>query len=123
MILTGMGGIGKEVAIRARAFGMEIIYHNRKRMDAAQESAHAATYCATLSDLLARADVVSVHTPYSQETHHMFGEKEFSEMRKGTYFINTARGKVVNTEALVGALRSGHLAGAGTILFLLFSFL
>lgn len=96
---------------------MEILYYNRKRIDATQESAHAATYCATLHELLARADVVSVHTPYSQETHHLFGEKEFKAMKKGSYFVNTSRGKVVNTEALVNALRSGHLAGAGIIFY------
>lgn len=108
-----MGGIGKELAKRARAFGMEILYHNRKRMDETQEREYAATYCATLRDLLARADVVSAHTPYSKETHHMFGAAEFAAMKQGAYFVNTARGKVADTQALVDALRSGHLAGAG----------
>eukprot|EP00026_Physarum_polycephalum_P011871 Phypoly_transcript_12118.p1 GENE.Phypoly_transcript_12118~~Phypoly_transcript_12118.p1 ORF type:complete len:336 (+),score=63.28 Phypoly_transcript_12118:146-1153(+) len=115
--VVGMGGIGKETAKRATAFGMEILYHNRKRLDAAQETAYAATFCATFHELLAQADVVSVHTPYSQETHYLFGEKEFSAMKKGSYIVNTARGKVINTEALVGALRSGHLAGAGLDVF------
>lgn len=108
-----MGGIGKELAKRAIAFGMEILYYNRNRLDVSEEQKYSATYCSSLSELLSLSHVVSVHTPYSPATHHMFGAKEFQNMRKGAYFVNTARGKVVDTDALTEALRSGHLAGAG----------
>ncbi|KAF9325696.1 hypothetical protein BG006_010826 [Podila minutissima] len=118
--LVGMGGIGKAVAKRALALGMKVVYHNRRPVafDAATEP-HLAqvVYIATLDELLATSDVVSVHVPLSAETRHMFGPAQFQAMKSGSYLLNTSRGPVVNEEALVQALESGHIAGAGLDVF------
>lgn len=118
--LVGMGGIGKAVAKRALALGMKVIYHNRRpaTFDAPTEPYLAqVVYVATLDELLATSDVVSVHVPLSAETRHMFGPTQFQAMKAGSYFLNTSRGPVVNEEALVQALNSGHIAGAGLDVF------
>ncbi|KAF9411686.1 hypothetical protein BGZ94_001262 [Podila epigama] len=118
--LVGMGGIGKAVAKRALSLGMKIVYHNRKPVtfDPNTESYLAeAVYAPTLNDLLTVSDVVSVHVPLSAETRHMFGPAQFAAMKVGSYFLNTSRGPVVDEQALVNALASGHIAGAGLDVF------
>ena len=96
--IIGMGRIGTAVATRARAFGMDIL--SVRRGD-------------SIDELLAASDVVSVHAPLSQETHHLIDAGALAKMKRGAYLINTARGPLVDEEALCDALESGHLRGAG----------
>jgi lactate dehydrogenase-like 2-hydroxyacid dehydrogenase len=110
--IVGMGRIGQEVAKRARGFGMTVLYHNRRRLDAALEQQLQATYV-SFDELLVRAGFISLHVPYSSETHHLIGEKEFARMQPGAILVNTARGGVVDDAALINALQQGRLAGAG----------
>ncbi len=111
--IVGMGRIGQAVAHRARAFGLKIAYHNRKRLPEAIESMFGATYVDSLDDLVAQADILTLHCPYSPENRHMIDARRLSLMKDGASLINTARGDLVDQEALIEALESGHLAGAG----------
>ena len=111
--IIGMGRIGQAVAHRARAFGLEIAYHNRKRLPEAIERMFGATYVENVDDLVARADILTLHCPASEENHHMIDARRLSLMKEGASLINTARGDLVDQEALITALQSGHLAGAG----------
>ncbi len=114
--LVGMGAIGAAVARRARAFGMTVVYHNRHPIDPAV-AAELDTRLVTLDELLATSHVVSLHCPYTPETHHLIDATALARMQPGGFLINTARGKVVDEEALVSALRDGTLAGAGLDVF------
>jgi glyoxylate reductase len=96
--IIGIGRIGTAVASRARAFGMEIVGVRRGE---------------TLDTLLATSDIVSVHTPLNRETHHLIDAAAIAKMKRGSFIINTARGPIVDEDALCDALQSGHLAGAG----------
>ncbi len=114
--LIGMGRIGKAVARRASGFEMRILYHNRQRLSPAEESAYNATYV-SLDELLQAADFVSLHAPYNQETHHLIGARELNVMKASAMLINTARGPIVDEKALVQALQTGTIAGAGLDVF------
>jgi len=112
--IVGLGGIGARVAALGRAFGMEIAYCAR------HESPNAAGLEATrldLDELLATADVVSLHTPLTPATHHLIGARELGLMKPTATLVNTARGAVVDEAALVEALREGRIAGAGLDVF------
>lgn len=109
--LLGMGRIGRVVARTAKAFDMKVIYHNR-RQDAQAESEGLASFVER-DALFQQADVVSVHIPLSAETRHSVGAREFGLMKSSAYLINTARGPVIDEAALVDALRTGVIAGAG----------
>jgi len=109
--LLGMGRIGRVVARTAQAFDMPVIYHNRNR-DAEAESAGLAQY-RSRDELFAQSDFVSVHIPLTPETRHSVGERELGLMKPSAYLINTARGAVVDEQALIAALRAGRIAGAG----------
>ena len=111
--IVGMGRIGQAVAHRARAFGLEIAYHNRKRLPEAVERMFAARWIDSLDDLVAVADILTLHCPAGPNTHHMIDERRIGLMKQGASLINTARGDLVDQEALIAALESGHLAGAG----------
>ncbi|MEP3051653.1 MAG: D-glycerate dehydrogenase [Erythrobacter sp.] len=111
--IVGMGRIGQAVAHRARAFGLEIAYHNRKRLPEALESMLGARYVETLDDLLAQADIVTLHSPLTESTREMLDARRFALMKPGASVINTARGELIEQEALIDALYSGRLAGAG----------
>lgn len=111
--IVGMGRIGQAVAHRARAFGLEIAYHNRKRLPEAIERMFAASWVEDLDDLVAQADILTLHCPATPGNHHLIDERRLSLMKQGASLINTARGDLVDQEALVAALESGHLAGAG----------
>ena len=111
--IVGMGRIGQAVAHRARAFGLEIAYYNRKRLPEAIERMFGAAWSESLDDLLARADIVSLHCPATEATRGMLDARRLGLMKPGASLINTARGELVNQEALIAALESGHLAGAG----------
>ena len=111
--IIGMGRIGQAVAHRARAFGLEIAYHNRKRLPEAIERMFGAAYVGSVDELVAQADILTLHCPYSAENHHLIDARRLSLMKEGASLINTARGDLVDQEALIAALESGHLAGAG----------
>lgn len=111
--IVGMGRIGQAVAHRARAFGLEIAYHNRKRLPEAIERMFSATFVENLDDLLATADIVTLHSPATEQTRGLINARRIGLMKHGASLINTARGDLVDQEALIDALESGRLAGAG----------
>ncbi len=114
--IVGMGQIGAAVARRARAFGMTIAYTKRSPLDAETAKELNATHM-ELDELLATSDVVSLHCPYSPETHHLMNASTIGKMKKSAYLINTARGPVVDEEALATALQQGKISGAGLDVF------
>ncbi len=111
--IVGMGRIGQDMAVKCRAFGMAICYHNRRPLDSQTEKQLGATYYPTLDELLTQADVLSIHTPLTEETRHLFNRNTFGRMKPGAYLINTARGEIIDEQALAEALSSGALKGAG----------
>ena len=110
--IVGMGQIGIATALRAKSFGMKIIYTRRNRLDEKIEKELLAQYV-SLDELLQQSDIVSLHCPYSTETHHLISDAQLSKMKKTSYLINTARGPIVNEEALANALINKTIAGAG----------
>ncbi|RAK72515.1 D-mandelate dehydrogenase-like dehydrogenase [Aspergillus fijiensis CBS 313.89] len=108
--ILGMGGIGREMAHRARAFGMKIQYHNRSRLSPELEG--DATYV-SFDELLATSDVLSLNLALNASTRHIIGEKEFQKMKDGIVIVNTARGALIDEKALVAALESGKVLSAG----------
>jgi len=110
--ILGMGQIGIATAVRAKSFGMKIIYTRRNRLDEKVEKELSAQYV-SLDELLQQSDIVSLHCPYSTETHHLISDAQLSKMKKTSYLINTARGPIVNEEALANALLNNTIAGAG----------
>jgi glyoxylate reductase len=115
--IVGMGRIGQAVAHRARAFGMEVRYHNRHRLPTAIENMFAARHEPDLDRLLAEADIVSLHCPAGPATVHLVDERRLGLMKEGACIVNTARGQLIDEEALISALSSGRLAGAGLDVF------
>jgi glyoxylate reductase len=113
--IIGLGRIGQAVARRAHGFGMELLYYNRTRNQAA-ENALGVRY-APLTELLANSDFVSLHTPLTADTRHLIGEAELRLMKPSAVIINTARGPVIDEAALYRALREGRLWGAGLDVF------
>jgi len=113
LAIVGMGRIGQAVAHRARAFGLEIAYHNRKRLPEALENMLGATYVDNLDDLMRCADILSLHAPGGEETHHLIDARRIGLMKPGSCLINTARGDLVDQDALIEALEDGRLGGAG----------
>ncbi len=111
--IVGMGRIGQAVAHRARAFGLEIAYHNRKRLPEAVERMFHARWVESLDELMGTADILTLHCPAGPNTHHMIDARRIDLMKDGASLINTARGDLVDQEALIAALESGKLAGAG----------
>lgn len=114
--IIGMGAIGAATARRARAFGMTIAYTNRSMAGVALER-ELEMERMSLDDLLATSDVVSVHCPSNESTFHLIGAPQFARMKPTAYLINTARGPIVDENALVAALESGEIAGAGLDVF------
>ncbi|PLN85539.1 D-isomer specific 2-hydroxyacid dehydrogenase [Aspergillus taichungensis] len=108
--ILGMGGIGREMAHRARAFGMKIYYHNRSRLSPELEG--DATYV-SFDDLLASSDVLSLNLALNASTRHIIGANEFQKMKDGVVIVNTARGALIDEKALVAALDSGKVMSAG----------
>jgi glyoxylate reductase len=111
--IVGIGRIGQAVALRARAFGLTIHYHNRTRLPAVREAQLAATYHASLDDMLAAIDIVTIHTPLNTDSRDLIDARRIGLMRPHVYLINAARGGIVDEVALVDALENGRLAGAG----------
>jgi lactate dehydrogenase-like 2-hydroxyacid dehydrogenase len=114
--IIGMGRIGRALARRAVASGMKVIYYNRTRLDAATELLYGAKLV-SFSSLIQQADVLSLHCPLTDDTHHLIGESEFAQMKDGVYIINTSRGAVIDERALVRNLSNGKIGGAGLDVF------
>lgn len=108
--ILGMGGIGREVAARARAFGMKIQYYNRSRLSPDLEQ--GAKYV-SFEELIKTSDVLSLNCSLRKETVGIIGKKEFERMKDGVVIVNTARGKLMDEQALVDALESGKVFSAG----------
>ena len=113
LAIVGMGRIGRAAARRAEAFGMEIHYHNRRRVPGER-----ARYWPDLDAMLAAADVVSVNTPYGPETHHLIDARRLALMKRDAVLINAARGPIVDQDALIAALEDRTIAGAGLDVYL-----
>jgi gluconate 2-dehydrogenase len=114
--ILGLGRIGQKVAQRASGFDMTVIYNSTKRADTDIEHALKATFVSR-DELLAHSDILTLHVPYSPSTHHIIGSSELAKMKPGAILINAARGGVVDDAALIEALKSGLLAGAGLDVF------
>ena len=114
--IIGLGRIGREVARRAKGFKMRVLYYNRRRLSRDVEEELGVEY-RSLEDLLRESDIVSIHVPLTDETRGMIGERELRMMKPNAILVNTARGPVVDTNALVKALSEGWIAGAGLDVF------
>lgn len=115
--ILGMGRIGQAVARRARAFGMQVHYHNRRRLRPEVEGALEATWWESLDQMVARMDVISVNCPHTPSTFHLMNARRLKLMKPGAILINTSRGEVVDEAALVRGLRAGEIGGAGLDVF------
>ena len=111
--IVGMGRIGQAVALRARAFGLTVHYHNRHRLPEVREAQLAATWHASLDEMLAAVDIVTIHTPLNPDSRNLIDARRIGLMRPHVFLINAARGGIVDEGALVDALEAGRLAGAG----------
>jgi len=115
--IVGMGRIGQAVARRAKAFGLQIHYHNRKPVHGGIEQELEATYWDSLDQMLARMDIVSVNCPHTPGTYHLLSARRLKLMKPGAYIVNTARGEVIDENALARMLEANQLAGAGLDVF------
>ncbi len=115
--IVGMGRIGQALARRARAFGLQIHYHNRRRVASAVEEALEATYWESLDQMLARMDIVSVNCPHTPATYHLLSARRLKYLRPHAIIVNTARGEIIDEAALTAMLQAGELTGAGLDVF------
>ena len=111
--ILGMGRIGQAVARRANAFGMQVHYHNRKRLREETEADLDVTWWDSLDQMVARMDIISVHCPSTPSTFHLMNARRLKLMKPGAVIVNTSRGEVVDENALTRMLRAGEIAGAG----------
>jgi glyoxylate reductase len=111
--ILGMGRIGQAVARRARAFGMQIHYHNRRRLRPETEEALEATYWESLDQMVARMDVISINCPHTPSTFHLMNARRLKLLKPDAVIVNTSRGEVIDENALTRGLRAGEIAGAG----------
>ena len=115
--IIGMGRIGQAVARRARAFGLQVHYHNRKKVAPHIEEEVEATYWESLDQMLARMDIISVNCPHTPATYHLLSARRLKLMRPDAYIVNTARGEVIDENALTRMIEAGEIAGAGLDVF------
>ena len=115
--IVGMGRIGQAVARRARAFGLQIHYHNRKPVPAVIEQELEATWWDSLDQMLARMDIVSVNCPHTPATYHLLSARRLKLMKPSAYIVNTARGEVIDENCMALMLEKGELSGAGLDVF------
>jgi glyoxylate reductase len=115
--ILGMGRIGTAVARRAKAFGLSIHYHNRHRVSPAIEDELEATYWESLDQMLARMDIISVNCPSTPATYHLLSARRLALMQPTAFIVNTARGDIIDEEALITLLEQGRIAGAGLDVF------
>lgn len=111
--IVGMGRIGTAVAKRAKAFGLSIHYHNRNRVPATLEDQLEATYWESLDQMLARMDIISVNCPSTPATFHLLSARRLALLQPTAYIVNTARGDIIDEDALVRLIQDGKIAGAG----------
>ena len=115
--IVGMGRIGQAVARRAKAFGLQIHYHNRRRVAPRIEEELNATYWESLDQMLVRMDIVSVNCPHTPATYHLLSARRLKVMQSEAYIVNTARGEVIDENALARLIEAGDIAGAGLDVF------
>jgi glyoxylate reductase len=115
--IIGMGRIGQAVATRARAFGLQIHYHNRRPVAPRIAEALGATYWESLDQMLARMDILSVNCPHTPATFHLLSARRLKLIRKDAYIVNTARGEVIDEETMIKLIEAGEIAGAGLDVF------
>ena len=115
--ILGMGRIGQAVARRAKAFGMQVHYHNRKKVHDGIAQELEATYWDSLDQMIARMDVVSINCPHTPSTYHLMNARRLKLMKPDAVIVNTSRGEVIDENALTRMLRAGELAGAGLDVF------
>ena len=115
--ILGMGRIGQAVARRARAFGMQIHYHNRRRLRPEVEGELEATWWESLDQMVARMDILSVNCPHTPSTFHLMNARRLKLMKPSAVIVNTSRGEVIDENALTRMLRAGEIAGAGLDVF------
>jgi glyoxylate reductase len=115
--IIGMGRIGQAVARRASAFGLQIHYHNRRRVPGTIEEELNATYWESLDQMLARMDIISINCPHTPATFHLLSARRLKLLRPQAYVVNTARGEVIDEGALIRMIAAGELAGAGLDVF------
>jgi glyoxylate reductase len=115
--IVGMGRIGTAVARRAKAFGLSIHYHNRHHVAPAIEEELEATYWESLDQMLARMDIISVNCPSTPATFHLLSARRLALLQPTAYLVNTARGEIIDEDALAKMIREGKLAGAGLDVF------
>lgn len=111
--IIGMGRIGQAVARRASGFGLSIVYHNRRQLPPAVEESLNASYVADLDELIRTSDIITIHCPKTPETHELINADRIAMMKPSTYLINTARGDLIDENALIEALQQEKIAGAG----------
>jgi len=111
--ILGMGGVGQAVAKRAAAFGMQVHYHNRRKLHAEIEQRLEATYWESLDQMVARMDVISVNCPHTPSTFHLMNARRLKLMKPDAVIVNTSRGEVIDENALTRMLRAGEIKGAG----------
>ncbi|MCB1203951.1 MAG: C-terminal binding protein [Verrucomicrobiae bacterium] len=110
--IVGLGRIGTATALRAKGLGFRVVFHDPYLPNGA-DKAVGVTRCRSLEELLGQCDVISLHCPLNDETRHLISGRELSLLRPGAFVVNTARGAVIEKEAILSSLRSGHLGGAG----------
>ena len=115
--IVGMGRIGQAVARRAKAFGLQIHYHNRKPVSPRIEEELGATYWDSLDQMMARMDLISIHCPHTPATFHLLSARRLKLLQPHAILINTARGEIVDEDALIDILAKGEIAGAGLDVF------
>ena len=111
--IVGMGHIGQAVARRARPFGLQIHYHNRRRLPEEVEQGLEATYWDSLDQMLARMDIVSINCPHTPATYHLLSARRLKLLKPTAYIVNTARGEVIDENELARLIEAGAIAGAG----------
>ena len=114
--ILGMGRIGQAVAKRASGFGLNLIYNTRTRLAKGQEKKLGIKYV-SFNNLIKNSDILSIHTPYKKETHHLMNLNNFKKMKKSAILVNTARGKIISEKDLIRALESKIIAGAALDVF------
>ncbi|WP_322866594.1 2-hydroxyacid dehydrogenase [Aquicoccus sp. G2-2] len=115
--ILGMGRIGQAVARRAKAFGMQIHYHNRRRLREEVEAEFEASYWESLDQMIARMDVISINCPHTPSTFHLLNARRLKLLKKSAVIVNTSRGEVIDENALVRRLEAGDIGGAGLDVF------
>ncbi len=115
--ILGMGRIGQAVARRAAAFGMQVHYHNRRRLRPEIEEALGATYWESLDQMVSRIDILSINCPHTPSTFHLMNARRLKLMKPTAVIVNTSRGEVIDENALTRMLRAGEIAGAGLDVF------